>query len=140
MDDTVKQICHPGEMPRTVYNGRKRVHAIKFQAIATPNGLAANLYGPVEGKRYDSRMLADSAILPLLQQYSVNQIGNQLCLYGDLAYPPRPQLQTSLSNPQLNPQKLHITLSLVKQELGLSGYLETLQTFLNFLTSKITLN
>ena len=99
MDDTVKQICHSGGMPRTVYNGRKRVHAIKFQAIATPNGLAANLYGPVEGKRYDSRMLADSAILPLLQKYSVNQIGNQLCLYGDLAYPPRPQLQTSLSNP-----------------------------------------
>ena len=140
MDDTVKQICLPGEMQRTVCNGHKRIHAIKFQAIATPNGLVANLYGPVEGKRHDSRMLADSAILPLLQQYSVNQIGNQLCIYGNLTYPLRPQLQTSFSNPQLNPQKLHITLPLVKQELVLSGYLETLQTFLNFLTSKITLN
>ena len=140
MDDTVKQICLPGEMQRTVCNGHKRIHAIKFQAIATPNGLVANLYGPVEGKRHDSRMLADSAILPLLQQYSVNQIGNQLCIYGNLTYPLRPQLQTSFSNPQLNPQKLHITLPLVKQELVLSGYFETLQTFLNFLTSKITLN
>ena len=77
VDGTVRQICRPGEMQRTVYNGHKRVHAIKFQAIATPNGLAANLCGPGEGKRHDSRMLADSAILPLLQQYSINQIGNQ---------------------------------------------------------------
>ena len=60
-------------MQRTVYNEHRRVHAIKFQAIATPNGLVANLYGPVEGRRHDSGMLADSTILPLLEQYSINQ-------------------------------------------------------------------
>ena len=32
---------------RVVYNGPKRVHALKFQAIALPNGLIANIYGPV---------------------------------------------------------------------------------------------
>ena len=64
-------------MQRTVLNGHKRVHVRKFQAIATPNGLVANLYGPVEGRCHESEMLADSAILPLLQQYSINQIGNQ---------------------------------------------------------------
>ena len=52
-------------MQRTVYNRHEHVHAIKFQGIATRNGLVANLYGPVEGKRRDSGMLADSAILPL---------------------------------------------------------------------------
>ena len=62
-------------------NGQKRVHVIKFQAIATPNGLVANLYGPVEGRCHNSGMLADSAILPLLQQYLINQNGNQLCIY-----------------------------------------------------------
>ena len=65
VDGTVRQICRPGKMQRTVYNGHERVHAIKFQGIATPNGLVANLYGPVESKRRDSGMLADSAILPL---------------------------------------------------------------------------
>ena len=30
-----------------MYNGHKRVHAIKFQSVASPNGLMANLYGPV---------------------------------------------------------------------------------------------
>ena len=87
VDGTVRQICRPGEMQRTVYNGHTRVHAVKFQAIATPNGLVANLYGPVEGRCHESEMLADSAILPLLQQYSINQNGNQLCLWGDLTYP-----------------------------------------------------
>ena len=48
VDGTVRRICRPGEIQRTVYNGHKRVHAIKFQAIATPDGLVANLYGAVE--------------------------------------------------------------------------------------------
>ena len=65
MDGTVRKICRSGKMQRTVYNRHEHVHAIKFQGIATRNGLVANLYGPVEGKRRDSGMLADSAILPL---------------------------------------------------------------------------
>ena len=32
---------------RLMYNGHKRVHALKFQSVALPNGLIANLYGPV---------------------------------------------------------------------------------------------
>ena len=44
-------------MQRTVYNGHKRVYAIKSQAITTPNGVDANRYGPVEGRRHDSEYL-----------------------------------------------------------------------------------
>ena len=29
------------------FNGHKRVHALKFQSIALPNGLIAYMYGPV---------------------------------------------------------------------------------------------
>ena len=32
---------------RMVYNGHKRVHALKFQALALPNGLIGQLFGPV---------------------------------------------------------------------------------------------
>ena len=59
--------------------------------------------GPLGGRRHDSTMLADSAILPLIQQYSINQNGNQLCIYGDLVYTLWPPLQIPFSNPQLNP-------------------------------------
>ena len=47
IDRTVRPICRPGEYQCPVYNGHKHVHAIKFQSIALPNGLIANMYGPV---------------------------------------------------------------------------------------------
>ena len=48
IDGTVRQICHPDEMQRMVYNGHERVHAIKFQSISLPNGMIAKIYGPVD--------------------------------------------------------------------------------------------
>ena len=47
IDGTVRPICRPGEQQRILYNGHKRLHSLKFQAIALPNGLIGNLYGPV---------------------------------------------------------------------------------------------
>lgn len=47
VDGTVRPICRPGENQRVMYNGHKRVHALKFQSVVAPNGLIANLYGPV---------------------------------------------------------------------------------------------
>ena len=47
IDGTVRAISSSGENQRVVYNGHKRVHALKFQSIALPNGLIGNLYGPV---------------------------------------------------------------------------------------------
>ena len=58
----VKQICKPGTLQSVLYNGHKRVHAIKFQSVVATNGLIANLYGPVEGTRHDSGMFADSRL------------------------------------------------------------------------------
>ena len=46
-DGTVRAICRPGRQQRLVYNGHKRVHAIKFQCVALPNGMIANLFGPI---------------------------------------------------------------------------------------------
>ena len=93
VDGTVRTICRPGRNQRVVYNGHKRVHALKFQAVAAPNGLIANLYGPVEGRSHDSAILAMSGLLPQLEQYSVSLTGDILCMYGDPAYPHRLQLQ-----------------------------------------------
>ena len=47
VDGTVRPICRPGENQRMLYNGHKRVHALKFQAVALPNGLIGQLFGPV---------------------------------------------------------------------------------------------
>ena len=92
IDGTVRPICRPGEKQRVVYNGHKRVHALKFQAVAIPNGLIANLYGPVEGRRHDAGMLKDSGLLNTLERDAYSPRGEVMCLYGDPAYPLRPQL------------------------------------------------
>lgn len=47
VDGTVRPISKPGDMQRIVYNGHKKVHALKFQSVAIPNGLIANIFGPV---------------------------------------------------------------------------------------------
>ena len=90
---------------RNLYNGHKNVHAIKFQSVVAPNGLVANLYGPVEGKRHDSGMLAMSGLLDALQRYSVSPYGNTLCIYGDPAYPLRPCFQAPFRGAVLTPDQ-----------------------------------
>ena len=47
IDGTVRPICRPSQYQRIVFNGHKRVHSLKFQSVSLPNGLIANLYGPV---------------------------------------------------------------------------------------------
>ena len=53
IDGTVRPICKPGTNQRIVYNGHKKVHSLKFQSVVIPNGMIANLHGPV-GKRTDT--------------------------------------------------------------------------------------
>ena len=47
IDGTVRPICRPVVNQRTVYNGHKRVHSLKFQSVTLPNGLIAHLFGSV---------------------------------------------------------------------------------------------
>ena len=104
VDGTVRPVCRPNENQRAIYNGHKRVHSIKFQAVALPNGLVGNLFGPVEGRRHDSFMLASSGFLQELQRFSNSPVtGLPLCVYGDPAYPVRAHLQRSFKGGVLTP-------------------------------------
>ncbi|XP_048583759.1 uncharacterized protein LOC125563069 [Nematostella vectensis] len=98
VDGTVPPICRPGVHQRIVYNGHKRVHAIKFQSVVVPNGMVANMYGPVEGRKHDSGMLKDSGLLQSLQQHAFGPTGQPMALYGDPAYPLRVHLQVPFRN------------------------------------------
>ena len=91
---TVWPVCRPDVNQKVLYNGHKRVHSIKFQSDALLNGLVDHLYGPVEGRRHDSSMLASSGLLQELQRFSNSPItGTPMCLYGDPTYPLRAHLQ-----------------------------------------------
>ena len=45
--DGLRPISRPGQYQRKAYNGHKRVHSLKFQSVALPNGLIGNMYEPV---------------------------------------------------------------------------------------------
>ena len=74
-----------------MYNGQKRVHARKSQVIATPNGLVANIYGPVE----DRFMTVDRMLIWIFYLFYNNieliklEINYMEHIYGDLFYPLR---------------------------------------------------
>ncbi|KAK6165595.1 hypothetical protein SNE40_022496 [Patella caerulea] len=92
IDGTVRPICRPTHNQRLVYNGHKRTHSLNYQSVVLPNGLIANMYGPIEGRRHDAGMLRESGLLPLIEGFERN--GEPMALYGDPAYPLRPQLVT----------------------------------------------
>ena len=64
-----------------------------------------NLYGPVEGKRHDSGMLAMFGLLDALQRYSVSPYGHTLCIYGDAACTLRACLEAPLRGAVLTPDQ-----------------------------------
>ncbi|CAC5415893.1 unnamed protein product [Mytilus coruscus] len=87
IDGTVRPLCRPTTNQRILFNGHKRVHAIKFQSIVAPNGLVANMYGPIEGRRHDAGLLRESGICGELPTHMTTSTGDIYAIYGDPAYP-----------------------------------------------------
>lgn len=81
-----------------------------LQSIVTPNGLIANLFGPVEGRRHDAFMLAESN---LLQELETGDFRNY-CLYGDPAYPLRPVLMAPYRGAVLSPEEQQFNTTMAK--------------------------
>lgn len=61
-------------------------------SVGTPDGMIANLFGPIEGKRHDAGMLRESGLLNELELHMTDINETVFSLYGDLAYPLRPHL------------------------------------------------
>ena len=71
VDGTVHPICRPGTVNQSLlYNGHKRVHVIKFQSVVTPDGMIANMYGPVDKLSFLYKI--DSRVYRVRRQLSGN--------------------------------------------------------------------
>eukprot|EP00039_Didymoeca_costata_P003012 m.64492 g.64492 ORF g.64492 m.64492 type:complete len:398 (-) comp11655_c0_seq1:22-1215(-) len=72
VDCTIRLCARPTDHQEAMFNGWKRGHCLKYQAVVTPDGIISSLYGPFIGKDHDRRVLSETqlkekweAILPL---------------------------------------------------------------------------
>ncbi|KIJ29878.1 hypothetical protein M422DRAFT_268662 [Sphaerobolus stellatus SS14] len=58
------------------YNGHNRIHCLKYQAVVIPNGILANLYGPLHHVEFG--VLPASQAIPQFNQIleSWNSLNN----------------------------------------------------------------
>ena len=71
-----------------MYNGHKRKHAIKFQAVIAPDRLILHVYGSVEGRRHDWSLYTRSNLEYELPEFMSPEHQN-FCIYGDSRYAKR---------------------------------------------------
>ena len=70
--DTLKASYRPDQYQRAVYNRRKWHNGLNHQSVSAPTGIIVHLYGPTEGRRHDSVMMALSGLMDQLNQFSYN--------------------------------------------------------------------
>ena len=102
IDGTVRPICRPIRLQRYVFSGHKRVHALKYQSVVCPDGIIAHMFGPLEGKRHDARLLRESRIIETLARCAKDVNGELFYLYGDSAYPLSRYLLAPYRGPSLS--------------------------------------
>jgi nuclease HARBI1 len=89
------------EIQRIAYNGHKRKHAMKFQAVTAPDGLILLAFGPLEGRRHDWTLYLRSEMDRQLEECLLVG-GVQYCVYGYSGYNARPFAEVPLSGYQVN--------------------------------------
>jgi hypothetical protein len=86
IDGTVRPISKPGFFQQAVYNGKDRVHALKYQAVVTPDGMFLQLCGPWPGSRHDMHMLNQSRLKEYIQSLPRDESGRPFVVYADQGY------------------------------------------------------
>lgn len=107
IDCTIRAISRPVEWQRVAYNGHKKHHALKYQAVMLPNGMFGHLYGPFEGRRNDVHLLNSSQLLHKCAQYAIRPGSTPddppkrryFQLFGDPAYGLSPYLISPFAGP-----------------------------------------
>ncbi|KIO20073.1 hypothetical protein M407DRAFT_81945, partial [Tulasnella calospora MUT 4182] len=92
IDGTLRKVARPIQNQRILYNGWKRIHALKWHSVITPDGLHSHVFGPVEGRRHDETLYKESGLAAILDEYSWDPERNPLAIYGDPAYGLGPHL------------------------------------------------
>lgn len=93
-------------------------------------------FGIAEGRKHDSGMLADSGLLPVLEQQAVSPGGQRMCHYGDPAYPLRVHLQGPFRNANLTPQMVAFNKSMSEVRVSVEWMFGDIATYFKFMDFK----
>ena len=88
IDATVRPCCRPVHFEEAIYNGKDRVHAIKFQTIVSVDGIICHCNGPWSGRRHDS-YIYKRTLPPVLHELPVIEVGSTMtpvAVYADPGY------------------------------------------------------
>lgn len=86
LDGTHIKICQSGDNQDLLYSGHKKQHLMKYQCVATPDGMIVHLGGLFPGCQHDFSILADSRLLDILNVHSHGHGGKEMIIYGDEGY------------------------------------------------------
>jgi hypothetical protein len=95
IDGTVRPCCRPVRFQETVYNGHKKVHAIKFQSVVAWDGMICHVNGPWVGSRHDSGIFVDSGLHEIMEQMPLVRLGSvstPVAVYADDGYALSPRV------------------------------------------------
>ena len=121
-DDKCWKSCRPGgpteegtNAPRTpldiqqaFYNGWKSIHGLKWQTFDLPNGMTADIWGPLSLRRSDLWMLRQSKLNDRLQQCQSHiPIASQKCAYGDSIFPWNSHVRSNHKGIDLSPNQVN---------------------------------
>lgn len=105
IDCTIRRIARPTWHQLQAYNGYKKFHALKFQALMLPNGILGHLYGAFEGRHNDNHLLSESGLLERLSRFAYDEDlpedapveQRTFQVFGDPAYGLGPHVQSPFS-------------------------------------------
>ena len=101
MDGTARAISRPSQFQQAFYSGYYKMHCLKFQSIAFPNGMIY-LNGPFVGCKNDLFMLRESRIREeLYEKGKLNLNGKDHYIYCDSGYVDNEFILTGFSKQQL---------------------------------------
>lgn len=117
IEGTFIPLARPIKNQESAYNGWKRCHGIKFQAISFPDGMIGSFYGPVVGRRHDCYLLDNSKLeektVAIKTQYYID-----FKIYGDPAYRRSSAFLTPFLSSSTNAQALAMNKSMSRCRIG----------------------
>jgi hypothetical protein len=102
IDGTVRPVCKPSVLQGSCYNGKDRVHALKYQALTTPDGMFLQLAGPWPGARHDQHMVKSSGLVDYIDQLPRRDDGAMFVVYADQGYAAGPGIETPYFDDAVN--------------------------------------